>query len=284
MYCQRSVAAAWGILARGTCERASVRASPGGRAGTPEARRQTGTRDARATRRPGAPAHPPPKKPAALTVWYGARNGRWVMSPRSRGSRPATEWMELTSSASSRRIGGRMVGRRRASIVLPKPGALDPRVRFRRHVAVRVQIVPLSEWIEEENRKGHVCACGCGKPIRVLPQHPAQAIPRYIRTHHPMTMTKEVRALREAGFLTVSEVAKNLGIGTTTLLRLQGKLFEPVPRHGKRKMRVSTAGQVEILRTELARRAGGALQTIRKRAPKVTQRPEPGSSSSTRAK
>jgi hypothetical protein len=37
-------------------------------------------------------------------VAYSAGRYRWVLSSRSRGSRPATEWMELTSIASSRRI------------------------------------------------------------------------------------------------------------------------------------------------------------------------------------
>jgi len=98
-----------------------------------------------------------------------------------------------------------------------------------------------------------------------------------------MATTKEVRALREAGLLTAPDVAKALGIGATTLRRLEGKLFEPVQRQGKRKMRVFTPEQVEVLRKELreksrlgpkpkliglgelARRAGCAVQTIRKR-------------------
>lgn len=37
----------------------------------------------------------------------------------------------------------------------------------------------------------------------------------------------------------------------TTLRRLDGKLFEPVQRQGKRKMRVFTAEQVEVLREAL---------------------------------
>ncbi len=41
------------------------------------------------------------------------------------GSRPATEWMAVASSASSKVSGGRMVATRRAIIVLPAPGWSD---------------------------------------------------------------------------------------------------------------------------------------------------------------
>ena len=44
------------------------------------------------------------------------------MIGRPAGSVPATEWMRVTSSASSRVSGGRMPGSRRPSIVLPVPG------------------------------------------------------------------------------------------------------------------------------------------------------------------
>ena len=44
------------------------------------------------------------------------------MIGRPGGSVPATEWIRVTSSASSRVSGGRIPGRRRPSIVLPVPG------------------------------------------------------------------------------------------------------------------------------------------------------------------
>ena len=55
-------------------------------------------------------------------VWCGARNGRRVTSGQPGSSSPATEWMRVTSIASSSASGGRMPGSRRASIVLPPPG------------------------------------------------------------------------------------------------------------------------------------------------------------------
>src|ERR1051325_9589845 len=54
-------------------------------------------------------------------VWCGARNGRRATSDSPSGSTPATEWILVVSSASSRLILGRMVGMRRASMVLPLP-------------------------------------------------------------------------------------------------------------------------------------------------------------------
>jgi hypothetical protein len=145
-----------------------------------------------------------------------------------------------------------MVGRRCASIVLPKPGSSDPRVRLRGRITVPRRIINLSSWVEEENRHGgHVCQCGCRKPIQVLPQHHAKGIPKYLRAHHPMAMTQETRRLREQGLLTSGVVARELGVSFTTLRRLEGKLFEPVPREGKRGLRVFTPEQVEQIREAL---------------------------------
>lgn len=135
--------------------------------------------------------------------------------------------------------------------VPPKPGASDPRVRFRHRIRLTPKAVSVAAWIEAENAKGHVCACGCGNPIRILPQHHSQGIPKYLQAHHPMAMTQETRRPREAGLLTLGIVTKELGVSATTLRRLEGKLFEAVPRQGKRQMRVFTPEQVEVLREAL---------------------------------
>src|SRR5205809_8121226 len=71
---------------------------------------------------PGRGYDPPPISPASEIVWCGARNGRRATSDSPSGSTPATEWIFVVSSASSRLIFGRMVGSRRASIVFPDPG------------------------------------------------------------------------------------------------------------------------------------------------------------------
>lgn len=88
---------------------------------------------------------------------------------------------------------------------------------------------------------------------------------------------------KEAGLLTSIAVARGLGIGKTTLSRLEGKLFEPAPRQGSREMRVLTPEEVDVLRQTLrerirlgpkpelgghedvARQAACSMQTIRRR-------------------
>ena len=70
-------------------------------AGTPPARRGRARRGARGWPRPAAASGPPPTIAATDAVWCGARNGGTVTSGRPGGRSPATEWMRVTSSASS---------------------------------------------------------------------------------------------------------------------------------------------------------------------------------------
>ncbi|AGP39484.1 hypothetical protein SCE1572_36355 [Sorangium cellulosum So0157-2] len=51
----------------------------------------------------------------------------------------------------------------------------------------------VAAWMAAENAKGHACACGCGKLIRILPSHHSRGIPRYLRAHRPMAVTMETR-------------------------------------------------------------------------------------------
>ena len=71
---------------------------------------------------PGRGLGPPPTIAGADAPWWGARKGGTETSARPGGSNPETEWMRVTSSASSRASVGRMPGSRRASIVFPVPG------------------------------------------------------------------------------------------------------------------------------------------------------------------
>ena len=63
-----------------------------------------------------------PDDAATEALWCGARNGGETISGRPGSSSPATEWMRVTSRASSGASVGRTPGSRRASIVLPVPG------------------------------------------------------------------------------------------------------------------------------------------------------------------
>jgi hypothetical protein len=68
-----------------------------------------------------------------------------------------------------------------------------------------------------------------------------------------MKMTREVAEIRGAGYLTSLDVAKKLGIGVTTLLRLDGKAHPAVPRRGKRGIRLYDRGTIQALRKYLTK-------------------------------
>ena len=108
--------------ARSRCGRSrAARAAPRARrAGTPAARRGTARRGARARSRPAAAASRRRPAPPPTRVWCGARR-RARPSARAR-SAPATLSIAADSSASSSLSGGRMPGKRCASIDLPVPG------------------------------------------------------------------------------------------------------------------------------------------------------------------
>lgn len=75
-------------------------------------------------------------------------------------------------------------------------------------------------WAEGQQGR-HLCACGCGQAITVTPimRAPTKGIPRFIRGHHPMRAAVEVQALGAAGLITLAQVARELGMGASTLSR-----------------------------------------------------------------
>ncbi len=96
------------------------------------------------------------------------------------------------------------------------------------------------EWAARENEKGHYCQCGCGQKITVLPRHRASTvgIPKFIRGsgHWKCDMTGFVEQLNREGYLTIGQVAKELGIGETTLRRYEkrGVIMPEYREWGKR--------------------------------------------------
>src|SRR6266699_3617348 len=75
---------------------------------------------------PGMGSWPPPIRPTSAMVWWGARKVRVVTAVRPL-VRPATRGMWVVSIAAARRIAGRTVARRRASLDIPAPGGPVPR-------------------------------------------------------------------------------------------------------------------------------------------------------------
>jgi hypothetical protein len=78
-------------------------------------------------------------------------------------------------------------------------------------------------WLKE-NQGEHCCQCGCGEAIRLQPRH-YWRVPRYVHGHHNRRGHWRVLQLKEAGYLTTSDVARVLGIGTTTLRRREGTIY-----------------------------------------------------------
>ena len=112
------------------------------------------------------------------------------------------------------------------------------------------------EWASLENEKGHTCACGCGARIKVRPDMRAASvgIPKVIQGHHRMDMTAFVEALNAEGLVTVSQAAKELGVGETTLRRAEERgWIKPGRRSwgGRQPMRVYRRDDLPGLREKM---------------------------------
>ncbi len=91
------------------------------------------------------------------------------------------------------------------------PGVRGRRLELRSCLSLE-SLAPVSvRWLQENLGK-HRCQCGCGQAIRLQPRH-YWRVPRYVHGHQNRRGYWRVLQLREAGYLTVSEVAKALGIG-----------------------------------------------------------------------
>lgn len=71
---------------------------------------------------PGCGDEPPPTSATSLIVWCGLLKGLIVIKLLCSGSLPATLWIFVLSSDSSRESGGRIDGSLLASMVFPAPG------------------------------------------------------------------------------------------------------------------------------------------------------------------
>src|SRR6266566_5179327 len=106
------------------------------------------------------------------------------------------------------------------------PGVRGRRLALRSCLSLE-SLPPVSlRWLQE-NQGQHRCQCGCGQVIDPQAWHYRRGIPRFTHGHHNRRGHWRVLQLREAGYLTISEVAKALGIGTTTLRRREGTVYPP---------------------------------------------------------
>ena len=72
---------------------------------------------------PGRGGVPPPRRPALVAEWWGARKGRVRMRGVAGSRPPATLQIRVVSRASACESGGSRLGSTRARSVLPEPGA-----------------------------------------------------------------------------------------------------------------------------------------------------------------
>jgi hypothetical protein len=139
---------------------------------------------------------------------------------------------------------------------LPEPGPHDPRLTLEHEIILPPKRPTTPEWIKQQNSSPARCACGCEGAISVRPRHRFKGLPRFLPGHHDSAMARDVRALRSKALMTLTEVAAMLGISATTLRRLEGTIYGPVPRVGHRAMRALSAADVDLLRRWLATRHG----------------------------
>ena len=66
-----------------------------------------------------------------------------------------------------------------------------------------------------------------------------------------MTMAGEVTKIRQQGLLTACQAAQMLGIGPTTLYRLEGRAYDAVARSGGRNIRVFSLDVIESIKAWL---------------------------------
>lgn len=124
------------------------------------------------------------------------------------------------------RAGGQKV------LMIGPPGAGQPdhigrRVVYPSRIPLE-SLAPVSRrWLQETQGK-HLCQCGCGEVIRLQPRHCWRGLPRYVHGHHNRRGHWRVLQLKQAGYLTTSDVARALGIGTTTFRRREATVY-PMP-------------------------------------------------------
>jgi hypothetical protein len=111
----------------------------------------------------------------------------------------------------------------------------------------------IDAWLEEQQSQYHRCACGCGERIEVQRRHFWAGIPKHRPGHFQAGIAGYWHTLSERGYLTISQVARALGIGETTIRRHEGGLF-PKFQRDQRSRRIFTQKDLETMKGILAQR------------------------------
>jgi predicted DNA-binding transcriptional regulator AlpA len=120
-------------------------------------------------------------------------------------------------------------------------------------VAVRFPRAETVEaWAERMNRSDrHLCQCGCGAALVILPRHRSMGLPRYVHGHHSNPLRSGFDALRKKGYKLVGDVAKLLGVSENTIRRMEEE--GAIPKAGRityargKEARVYTNSQVKAM-------------------------------------
>jgi len=151
-------------------------------------------------------------------------------------------------------------------MLLPKPGDIGrgggggpAGVYHEEMVEVRFPRAETVEaWAERMNRSGrHLCQCGCGTALVILPRHRSMGLPRYLHGHHPNPLRRGFDALRKKGYKLVGDVAKLLGVSENTVRRMESQGVIPKARRVElargKSVRAFTAREVERIAGSRAR-------------------------------
>ena len=84
-------------------------------------------------------------------------------------------------------------------------------------------------WLKEEKAKGRTCACGCGRRIEVKRRHCWRGIPKFHGDCRHKAMQAKRASVTGDKYINGTQLAKQLGIGASTLSRWvkAGKLPKP---------------------------------------------------------
>lgn len=109
---------------------------------------------------PGCGKLPPPVMAVVEIVWCGSRNGRLEISPLPCPSFPATECILVVSRLSPNDSGGRMEGRRFASMDFPLPGAPTNRMLCPPAALLPMRVLRFPALLHRRNPSRN-CSAGC---------------------------------------------------------------------------------------------------------------------------
>ena len=116
---------------------------------------------------------------------------------------------------SARMLDGRNI---KIAMTLTPPGAPGEPTRVET-VATISSSNEIDLWLEEQNAKGLMCACGCGQPIEVTRRHYWHGVPKFHSACRHKGMQRKRSSITGDQYINGTELARQLGISRSTLFR-----------------------------------------------------------------